>query len=98
MKTIKIIIAILLLSSCTKDRYVLAREVKIEADSECRTDEGGGYTYCRNINEKRLMKGGERLMFVAQSCQMNTRIKISVGKKVLYDERSQSHGINIVIP
>ena len=96
-KTLKLnkifILAIILISSCKKDRYVLSHEVTIESDSKV---SGGGFS-CQIVKQKVLKKKGETVVINFQSCGKGCRIKVYAGKKVYYDETKYSHSQAITI-
>ena len=95
-----IIIAILLISlgSCTKDRYVLAYDVKIERFALSYDGNSPNPSVCSKGSSTHTIKRGNSVKIDFTGCSGDVQVKVTSGKnKVWYDKTQKIHKETILI-
>lgn len=90
-----LILVLILISSCKKDRYVLMHEVKIESKEVCRNlgQQGG----CAILTNTIYRKRNDKILLNYEGCGSKVRIVVTTGKKTLYDKTELKHTDEIII-
>lgn len=93
-----ILIIILLIAGCKKDRYVLAYDVTIETSNQTmKINDNGNPSGCNYFKYKQTVKRGDFVSINFQSCGKGCQVKVYSGKKVWYDKTQFSHNEAIQI-